>query len=85
MYVKNVQFEHEGVYRCVIRTSFSKDYRQGYLTVRGELLNEYTDRQGYLTVRGEVLNELTDRQCYLTVVGEVQNESTDKQLNAQTQ
>ena len=40
LYVKNVQFEHEGVYRCVIRTAFTEDYKQGYLTVRGEVFNE---------------------------------------------
>ncbi|KAK7092363.1 contactin-3-like [Littorina saxatilis] len=35
LYVRGVQFEHEGYYRCEIRTAFTKDFKQAYVTVRG--------------------------------------------------
>ncbi|KAL8616442.1 hypothetical protein ACOMHN_041045 [Nucella lapillus] len=48
LYIKNVQFEHEGVYRCIVRTPFTASYKQAFLTIRGppgEMAGVYVDLQ----------------------------------------
>ncbi|XP_076456071.1 contactin-like [Babylonia areolata] len=58
LYVKNVQFEDEGLYRCTVRTAFTQEHKQAYLTVKGppgEVAGVYVDLQSVTRYEMSVL------------------------------